>query len=201
MPASLDQKLAFRSNTKGIFELIEKQFNIFPLIALVQSAHESNWGLSQLAFEQKNIFGMTVGEGWKKAMRKEVTMETLEPWSSLGNPTGFYPTTEYSNFPPEKIRYWEFPGDVEDKRPDGKGGSILTVKRYFRKYADWHESSVDWGRKISREPRYRFAYEAAKVGDVVHYADCIQKSGYATDQTYQASLIHLAAAIQLLPMI
>lgn len=199
MPATIEQKLKFRSLTADVFGLIEKEFTIVPKIPLMQSAHESNWGLSQLSQNDKNIFGMTPGRDWLRAMRKEIPMAKVKGWSKSGITTTYYPTTEYSKYPPTKIHWWDFPGDIRDKREDGKGGSILTVLRYFRRYDNWEESAWDWARKIAIDPLYRHAYEAAKAGAVVAYASAIQQAGYATDEHYASSLIDIASDIGTLP--
>lgn len=195
MPATQEQRIAFRENTRDVFVSIENEFGINAKIPLVQSALESNWGLSELAVKDANIFGMTPGWQWLKAMRQEIPLDQVEHWSKLGSSTCFYLTTEHHSMPPNKIRYWDFPGDIEEKRDDGKGGSILTVRRYFRKYDNWGESSWDWARKIAKEPRYRFAYDASKVGDIVSFAAAIQAAGYATDASYGDKIIQYGRAV------
>lgn len=199
MPPSIEQKIKFRAQTQTVFTAIENEFTIQPRIALVQSAHESNWGISELAIDGLNIFGMTPGDAWAKAMSANVGMKDVPVWSSLGHSTIFYPTKEYSDLPPEKIHYWDFHGDVVSKSPDGKGGSILVVNRYFRKYSTLEESAWDWARKIAQTPRYALTYEAAKAGDVSAYGAALVKAGYATDPSYQAGLLFQARAVDELP--
>jgi flagellum-specific peptidoglycan hydrolase FlgJ len=199
MPATLEQKLAFRKAVMPIFKQIQEQFGIEPKIALVQSALESNWGLSQLATEGLNIFSITPGGLWVQAMNKMVDMHTVPTWTVNDHATVYYPTTEYSKHAPEHIHYWDFPGDIVSKKPDGKGGSICVVNRYFRKYISWEESSWDWARKISKTPIYSYAYQLARAGDLNKYALEMHAIGYATDASYETALMNEGEAINALP--
>lgn len=199
MPAALDQQKTFKEKTTPVFNSIALQFEIHPRIALIQSAHESNWGLSQLSTEGMNIFGMMAGSAWVRYKRGEIPLEEVPNWTSLGRAIITLPGWEHSDFPPEKIRFWNFPGDIREKKPDGKGGSVLTVELAFRKYANWNESAWDWARKIAKADRYRFAYAAAKKGDILEYAAAIQASGYATDKVYGDKLLRIGRIVASLP--
>lgn len=196
MPATIEQKTKFIKDTSAIFLSIENQFGIKSNISLTQAAHESNWGISQLAIEGKNIFSITPGSSWISAINSgDVAIKNIPTWSSLGRPVIYFPTTEYSKLPPEKIRYWEIQGDITEKRNDGNGGSILTVKRYFRQYSNWAESAWDWARKIAKSERYKDAYEVSKTGAVDVYGLEMVKAGYATDPEYAKGLDKTAIAI------
>jgi hypothetical protein len=190
MPATDLQKSSFWEANRNSFVAVEAALGIKPLIALTQSAEESNWGLSQLATEGLNIFSLTPGSMWLKFKRGEIAEKDVPGWSGAGDPTVSFPTTEYSKYPPNEIHYWEFPGDIVSKRDDGKGGSICTVDRYFRKYVSWAESIWDWARKITKEPLYEEASKYAISGDLKGYANALLKAGYATDPAYALNLIN-----------
>lgn len=151
---------------------IQNQYKLHPYIGITQAAHESNWGLSELTVKANNLFGMTAGS-----------------WVEQRRPVIFMPTTEYSKFPPERVHYWDKPGDILEKRSNGKGGSILKVNRAFRKYASWEFSMQDWAIKITSNPKYRVALESARTGDMSLYAMEMTKAGYATDTNYDQKLI------------
>lgn len=199
MPADLTAKIKFRDATAKFFAAIENEFTIQPKIALVQAALESNWGLSELAVQGNNIFSITPGDAWTQIKNANGDMNSVANWSSLGKPVILFPTTEYSKLPPNKIHYWEVSGDIRKKSDDGHGGTILTVDRYFRKYADWEESSWDWARKIAKFPRYWKAYEAAKIGDLGAFAQALVNVGYATDPAYAAEILMEGRAVDALP--
>jgi flagellum-specific peptidoglycan hydrolase FlgJ len=141
-----------------------------------QAAHESNWGNSGLTQKANNLFGYTANDSWKGDV---LSMST----------------TEYSNYPPDKIKYWNKPGDIALKEPF-KTGSKLTVIVGFRKYEDWDESCKDWGRNISNLPRYSAAYQYAKLGDLEGYARAVSSAGYASDPNYAQQLINVSKEIQ-----
>ena len=196
MPTTLTQRKAFITNTENVFQLVQERFGIAPRIALVQSALESNWGVSELANVGLNIFSITPGDEWIDAMVHGKNMDAIKPWSASGHPVVYFPTKEYSKYPPEKIRYWEIPGDIVSKTPDGAGGSLCVVNRYFRKYASWSECAGDWGGKLAQEPRYADAYLAAKAGDLPTFAREIVAGGYATDPVYVTELINTNQLIE-----
>jgi len=196
MPVSLTQKKAYVANTQPIFSLVKERFGIAPRIALVQSALESNWGISELATAGLNIFSITPGEDWIDAMVNAKSMDAIPTWSTNGHPVVYFPTKEYSKYPPEKIRYWEIPGDIVSKVPDGAGGSLCVVNRYFRKYVSWSECAGDWGGKLASEPRYADAFEDAKAGNLAGFAHEIVASGYVTDPVYATELINTNILIE-----
>lgn len=199
MPVSIDQKVKFRAAIMPVLYRIEAEFGIKPFIGLAQAAHESNWGVSQLATEGFNLYGITPGDAWVALKAAGRGFEGLANWSSLGTPVVSFPTTEYSKLPPEKIRYWEIAGDVTGKRDDGNGGSVLTVERFFRAYANWEESCWDWARKIAKVPRYAAAYTFAQAGTLAMYADAVAHAGYGSDPKYAASLLAVGPEITALP--
>lgn len=136
---------------------------------MTQAAHESGWGNSGLTQKANNLFGYTANDSWKGDVLS-------------------MPTTEYSNYPPDKVRYWNKPGDIASKEPF-KTGSKLTVIVGFRKYENWDESCKDWARNISSLPRYSAAYQLARVGDLEGYARAVQLAGYASDPAYASALV------------
>lgn len=201
MPASLEQKLEFRKKILPSLEVLEVSHAIPSRIPLIQAAHESNWGLSQLAVNDFNLFGMTPGSQWVAMKRGEKIEGEITPWSSLGASVCYYPTTEYSEYAPSRVRWWDIPGDIQDKREDGKGGSILTVKRYFRKYANYTESIVDWRKKITDQSRYSQAYRCAIKNDIKGFANELHLAGYATDPKYAEKLLSTAKTVDELPLL
>lgn len=68
-------------------------------------------------------------------------------------------------------------------------GKWVTQNRYFRKYASWYDSAVDWAKIISGLARYKTAYENAKTGNVELFALNVTKAGYATDPRYTGKII------------
>lgn len=149
---------------------------IAPAITMTQAAHESGWGNSGLTVKANNLFGYTVNNDWKGEVLAMAT-------------------TEYSNYPPDKVHYWNKPGDILFKE-SYKTGSKLTVVVGFRKYADWTESCKDWAKNISTLPRYVNAYNYAKLGDLENYAKSVQLAGYATDPSYAQQLITVGKELQ-----
>lgn len=164
----------FTNAFKPVAAQIERETGIKPIIAIAQAAHESNWGLSELSRSANSLFGFTAQKSWVDAKK----------------PTVWRNTDEHSDKPPEQIQYWEYPGDVVSKRPDGTGGSWLTVKRPFRAYASWLESAQDWARLISTSSRYAQAYAAAKNGDLNNFAQEVKNGGYATDPDYPGLIVN-----------
>lgn len=201
MPVNLEQKLKFRDSTKNVFKKISEIYSISPRIALMQSAHESNWGISELATQGMNIYGMTPGQSWLSWKRGLSTIESVPKWTILENglATVNFLTKEDSKRPPHQIRWWDFPGDIDSKKDDGKGGSICVVRRHFRKYYSWEESAFDWARKISRGVLYAKTYNQARIGDPFQYAEEISDAGYATDEKYAEKLISVLKEIDALP--
>lgn len=163
----------------------------------LHAVHESNWGQSGLTKMGHNHFGVTPGEYWEKAMREEAPMDDVHPWTVLetGHAIVSLPTTEFvKSFPPEKVRFFCFPGDITDKRPDGKGGSILTVNRAFRKYASDMECFKDYGGRLT-SARYGKALEAGRTGSIENFANALGDAGYATDPIYAESLLKLFPSV------
>lgn len=167
-----DAKARFKKRLLPVAERIQEELGIVPMLAITQAAHESNWGESQLAKAADNLFGVTASESWVKNGRDVYSI----------------PSREYSKHPPEKIRYWNREGDVIEKKPDGRGGSILMVEIQFRKYKSWDEALEDWASKIANDERYQKAYFYAKLGDAKEFFEELQKAGWASDPSYSNKL-------------
>ena len=178
---SSDNRETFIRKMWPIAETIHETFGIHPFITITQSAHESGWGVSKLTLVANNLYGKK-GGSWVNQRRPVVWMETWEE----------------SNFPSDKIKYFEFPDDVIDKKPNGKGGTILRIKAPFRKYESWLLSIQDWATSISQRSQYQLAYEHAKKGDGIRFAHEIQAAGYATDSNYALKLIDVHKAVEVL---
>jgi flagellum-specific peptidoglycan hydrolase FlgJ len=179
-------------------ESLRNQLGIQVDCVILHAAHESNWGQSQLTRMAHNHFGATPGEAWEKAKREELPMSSVSPWTSLdeGHATIGLPTTEYvKGVPPEKIRFFCFPGDITDKKADGKGGAIVRVDRAFRQYATDLECFKDYGDRLSL-PRYDRALDAARKGSVGEFCRAIGVAGYGTDPHYSQSLNNLYAVLE-----
>lgn len=151
---------------------VEQQFKIPIVVPITQSAHETRWGNSKLNLEGNNYFGMTVGDNGL--------------WTQTGGAVISYPSTEFSKYPPEKIRYWNRAGDILEKKPDGKGGSILQVMIDFRKYGSPLDSFSDWGRHI--RDLYANAYDAALANQPAKFFEEIGRR-YGTDSNYTKSCL------------
>lgn len=158
---------------------IKQIYGIDPLITIMQSAEESNWGLSGLTDKANNLFGYTANKAWM----------------DKGAATLVMPSSEYSPKSANQIQYWNFPGDIISKTPALQEGTNLKVNIYFRKYPTWYDSVSDWANLITGASRYSGAYAAAQQGDVIAYADAVQAAGYATDPNYSANLIATASKI------
>lgn len=180
----LPKKQRFKIELMPTALVIKQRYGIDPLITLTQAAQESNWGQSELTVKANNLYGFTATNDWLTA----------------GKPIFLIQTKEYSQKPPEKIRYWNRLGDVKKKKPDGKGGSILMVEVDFRRYTSWQESVVDWALKISTLPRYKQAYESAKKGDVFGFAKSVSSAGYATDPSYSDKIVQTASMVKRIPI-
>lgn len=183
--ADISVRVRFRDRLYPTASKIESQFGIKKDLLITQAAHESAWGESGLAKRDDNIFGMTVGTGWVEA----------------GKPIASWPSREYSKYPPEKIRYWNKPGDIIEKMKDGKGGSILTVMIDFRVYGSWDESMLDWADHIVNSPIYHMAFLYAKEGDAGKFITAIAQAGYASDSRYASKLTGVYNDILHLPPI
>jgi len=157
----------------------ESLSGIQPIITLSQSAHESNFGVSRLTERANNLFGMTAGS-----------------WIQERKPTYQISSWEHSDYPPEKIKYWNRPGDILNKVINTSGGCDVLVNLDFRMYPNWGASIRDWAIKISNDSRYYKCYEAAKLGDITSYASLIQQAGYGTDKNYCASLLEVAKEVK-----
>lgn len=165
-----------------ILEIATKEKEISgmdPLITATQAAHESGWGNSKLTLEANNLFGMTANDEWINAKKPVYEINTVE----------------YSNYPPQKIQYWNRPGDIVSKEMV-LAGSKLLVKVPFRKYLSWDESVRDWALKISTMPRYVKAYEIAKTGNIKEYGIAVKAAGYATDPNYPSLLANVGKEME-----
>lgn len=164
---------AFLKAMAPIAQALERDTQIRPIIAMVQSAHESRWGMSDLTLRANNLFGFTAGDAWLKDKKPVVEMATREE----------------SKYPPAKIKYWNRPGDVLEAYPNGRGGSVLKVVVAFRAYESWDASLRDWANHILTFSKYALAVPFAKAGDVAGYAKAISEAKYATDTNYEAKLL------------
>jgi flagellum-specific peptidoglycan hydrolase FlgJ len=154
--------------TQEIFD----KYQIPQIISLTQSAHESGWGNSELTVKWNNYFGMTKGSWTGKFCS--------------------YPSTEFHKLPPEKIKYWNRPGDIISKKPDGKGGSVLVVEIDFRAYETPLDSFIDWANHIKN--LYPAAYSEARRNNVPGFFAEIGKK-YGTDQNYANSCLALYSKV------
>jgi flagellum-specific peptidoglycan hydrolase FlgJ len=166
-------KKDFLNRIRPLAEAEQKISGIHPDITVTQAAHESRWGDSGLAVKANNLFGKTAGKLWLDANYPVVEMET---W-------------EFSPLPPEKIQYWNRPGDIKERKVRKSGGTDLVVLVPFRKFASWPEAIRDWAEAISLSKRYAKAYEVAKSGNFEQYAKEVAAAGYATDPKYAEKLI------------
>ena len=166
-------KMRFVKRLLPVASNIEKINKIPARFIVAQAAHESNWGNSELTRLACNLFGITADTEWLK----------------LNKPSYSIATKEYSKYPPEKIKYWSRVGDILEKKPDGRGGSILKVVVAFRKYANWDESIQDWAQHISSNERYRKVIETAYTNDPRAYYGALKDAGYATDPNYDKKLV------------
>lgn len=153
--------------------IVEVDYAIPHLITITNAAHESGNGNSKLTTECCNFFGMTASDDW------------INKGKAFKN----YPTTEFHSLPPEKIKWWNRPGDILSKEPDGKGGSILKVQVPFRSYEKALDSFQDWAYKI--KTKYPKAYDYALKGDAALFYKHVQEGGYATDTNYAYKLLDL----------
>lgn len=70
----------FIADNKAAAQRVAQEFNLGPegwRFALIQSAHESAYGLSGLTLKAKNLFGFT-GEWWQKIGKPVIVMPTSE---------------------------------------------------------------------------------------------------------------------------
>lgn len=195
-----DKKSNFKTKFLRIARTVLAPFKMDPNLAMAQAALESNYGESELTVKANNLFGMTPGSAWLNAMNKKADFNTVPKWSTLemGTPVIYFKTREYSQKSPDSILYWDFVGDIVDKKDDGNGGSILTVNRPFRKYLTWDESITDWAKHISSLTIYKTAFAAAQTGDINSFASGLQGK-WATDPNYAKSIVATAATLSKIP--
>ena len=191
-----------KSEFKKKLTAIAKSLGIPPDIVVPQAALESGWGVSGLTKKANNLFGMTAGSSWIR--HQSDSNVPVKAWSQLntGNPPGtpviHMPTVEYSKKTPEKIKYWDYPGDIISKKyVPTMLKTKLVVNRPFREYADWTESVQDWFNKISSLSRYNQAFEALQNSDIKAYSEALQKGGYATDPNYAKKIQETAKQVSL----
>jgi flagellar protein FlgJ len=67
-------------------------------------------------------------------------------------------------------------------------GRALKVKQKFRAYASAEESFADYAKLMKGNPRYERALASASSGDARHFAQGLQRAGYATDPAYADKL-------------
>jgi flagellar protein FlgJ len=165
-------KIEFIQKMLPICEEVRKPTGIHPKIPIAQAALETGWGIS---VPDNNLFGMIATPAWIASGKNYRELRTKE----------------YSHLPPEKIQYWNRPGDIYDKVKDKNGGSLLTVIRRFRSYPSWDDSVKDWVSIISGDNRFIQAFDAARSGDLQSFANAISRAGYATDPNYKEKIISI----------
>ncbi len=190
-------KKSYFDSVAPALEKVKAALGVDVQFPFLQAAHESNWGRSELTRIANNHFGMTAGSQWEQAMRKEMDFPDVPIWTSLenGHAVTYFKSREYSKKPPDSIRFWSFPGDIVNKQPDGKGGSILDINIPFRRYANAEESFLDWAKHM-QTPLYLKALAAAKAGNFPAFAQALQNAGYGTDPNYASSLVGLYNSVQ-----
>lgn len=72
-PTTEDKRQTYVNKYFAIAQKVGKEFNLNPIVILAQASLESGWGLSKLARESNNFFGMTAfgspNAYWKGAKR------------------------------------------------------------------------------------------------------------------------------------
>lgn len=88
--ANFEQRKQFKKTMEPIANAIEREFGIKPVITITQSAHESNWGKSELTKKANNLFGFTKGS-W---IGDTINMPTREyiagQWITVARPFRAY---------------------------------------------------------------------------------------------------------------
>jgi flagellum-specific peptidoglycan hydrolase FlgJ len=92
-PADIDDELRFLRLMKPIAENVYHNKGIKTIITISQAALESNWGISRIAREANNLFGMTAGSGWtgetiigeksRKFRKYNNWQESADDWARL----------------------------------------------------------------------------------------------------------------------
>lgn len=172
-------KVEFLQKLNSGVKLVEDHYGIKPIITQTQAAHESGWGNSGLTLRANNLFGYTANKSWLTAEKPVIKLET----------------TEYSNYPPEKVKYWNTPDDIIKKEPYNNGSKLIVLVP-FRSYKSWDESVLDWANTIATLVRYFKPYAWAKSGSLKEYAYAIKEAGYATDPNYADQLIQVGEVIK-----
>jgi len=193
-----DAKSEFKAKFLRIANKVLAPFRIDSNLPLAQAALESNYGQSELTVKANNLFGMTPGSAWIKAMNKQIDFSQVPPWSYQGVPVVYFNTKEYSKKPPDQLYFWDFPGDIVSKKDDGNGGSILMVKRPFRAYASWDESILDWARHLSSLSIYKTALAGAQSGNLSAFVQGLQ-GVWATDPNYASEITKTAQILAQTP--
>ncbi len=67
-------------------------------------------------------------------------------------------------------------------------GKAQTRVERFRAYASYADSFKDYGRLLSKNPRYEKVLASASAGDAASFARGLQRAGYATDPHYASKL-------------
>ncbi len=147
----------------------ERKTGIAAVFTLAQAAIESAWGE---AAPGNNFFGLKDRDG-------------------VNGNEQLLVTTEYS-----RRNDLEFPV-ILSVRPvllNGQRYFRYRVKDYFRRYETPEECFNDHAAFFFRNPRYRLALGVLR--DPVQFAIRVAKAGYATDPTYQDTLIRVIGMIQ-----
>lgn len=137
------------------------------LVTLAQAALESGWGKKAPRF---NFFGIKA-----KATDPEARRQLLQTREVLSHPNGRFPR-------------------VISVTPRTDGRFDYVVMDWFRAYASAEESFADHGSFLSRNARYRQAFE--HTNDPYAFARAVAAAGYATDPSYAGTLASVMRLIE-----
>ncbi len=163
MAASQAQIAAFKN--KYIPAAIEAAAgsNIFPEVVLSAAALESGYGLSGLAANYNNFFGIKAGPSWKG---KKILLQTTE-----------YSTRKDLKFPV-----------IISITPTANGKYQYIIKDYFRVYDTAADSFRGYVNLVSSK---RYADSGVTVASTQEEQfAAIKNGGYATDPKYVSKLIN-----------
>lgn len=190
-------ELSFTSYVKLVEPLakeVENETGIAYQLPMIQSAHESRSGNSQLAKEYGNLFGFKATDAWKKNGNPVAKMPTWEVITTESKDKYFEPFDANKALPPD-CPYWKIPELLEKWVEKDNQRTMYRLKIYvyqeFRVYDTWRHSFFDWGRLISTAKVYAESYKLLTNRETVR--DGIKKMAatYATDLKYSQSLLAL----------
>lgn len=176
---TVDRVAEIRSFREKWFEYaksVEDEFGIDRSAVLAQAILESGYGGSELAIDGSNLFGVKAHEG----------AETNPYWDGT---VIQHETTEFLTDEELARPYWQ-ERLVETVAVTDEGLNEVRVNADFRQYADFMDSFLDYGYKITNEEIYSDA--AAQIGeDPIEYIKEVAKAGYANDPKYIEKVIGL----------